>query len=569
MLKKGMGAIIFTLTLKRMSNYQLPVCILSLLCLAELTSCGPTGTASPLNASTETALGGIPTMLNPTGTPSLTPTPQPHLTLVTYGPELEKFPPGYSPLTGRPVQDPALLDLPPVLVSISNMPVTARPQAGPSFAPWVFEFFIGEGTTRFMGVFYGDYPRYIPDVTGGCPVRSGILNPSEPWAGNRVWLDENRDGKQDAWEVGIGGVCVRLYEADSGKLIQNTSTDSNGYYAFSITPGVKYVIEFPRPQTFEFTLSDTGNDDQDSDAEAASGRTQPFTAKATDTSWDAGLILLQEPTITPSPVVTGTPPGFYIPAGAYAGPIRSGRLTYNHIGDMFPGSCLVYASAGRGIREALHGCEIVFGADIYDMNSAVIEVSRMQELARENREKVPSINYSGNLFADIPPAGGQPATNIWVFYHRYSQSLWEYDPISETYLRQTDQADGSSNFHPATERLSGRQLAFENVIAVEAEYAVVRYLQYDIDLRMGNKGYAYLFRDGQVYQIYWSTRSREWEKNTGLLRPIHFEDADGNPVPLKPGRTWIHLVTPGSYLEEQENGMWKVNFIQPYDPPPK
>ena len=81
--------------------------------------------------------------------PSPTSTPQPRLSPASYGPELEDFPTGVNPLTGRAVQDPLLLGLPAVLVSISNMPFTARPQAGPGFASWVYELYIGEGANSF------------------------------------------------------------------------------------------------------------------------------------------------------------------------------------------------------------------------------------------------------------------------------------------------------------------------------------------------------------------------------------------------------------------------------------
>ena len=110
-------------------------------------------------------------------TPSVTATPQARQTLTALGPELEQFPASFNPLTGQRVSDPAMLGLPAVLVSISNMPPTARPQAGTSFAAWVFELFIGTGTTRFMGVFYGDLPRRIPNASGGCAVRSEISQP--------------------------------------------------------------------------------------------------------------------------------------------------------------------------------------------------------------------------------------------------------------------------------------------------------------------------------------------------------------------------------------------------------
>src|SRR3972149_3701752 len=62
-----------------------------------------------------------------------------------------------NPLTGLPVADPSLLELPALLVSISHFPVTARPQAGLSFAPYVFEIYITEGATRFLTAFYGEF----------------------------------------------------------------------------------------------------------------------------------------------------------------------------------------------------------------------------------------------------------------------------------------------------------------------------------------------------------------------------------------------------------------------------
>ena len=51
------------------------------------------------------------------------------------------------------------------------------------------------------------------------------------------------------------------------------------------------------------------------------------------------------------------------------------------------------------------------------------------------------------------------------------------------------------------------------------------------------------------------------------MRPIHFVDAENNPIPLKYSHTWIHLVTPNSYLEDLGTGHWKIHFIQPFDPP--
>jgi hypothetical protein len=498
-------------------------------------------------------------------TPSLTSTPQPRLSPITYGPEAEDFPPNINPLTGKEVSDPSLLKFPAVLVSISNMPVTARPQAGPGFAPWVYELYIGEGTTRFLNVFYGDFPRAMPNVNGGCEVRKEIIHPGGGWIGNRVWLDENENGQQDAWEAGVGGVCARLLDANSHEVLAETTTDSNGYYAFE-PPDVEVFIEFVKSDIYKFTQSHVGDDDRDSDADMTTGVTESFRPDSTASFWDAGLILSELPIATPSLVVTGTPPNWFLPSEPYVGPIRSGRLTYNQIGHMFPNSCLVYSGAASDIGEMLDACEIIPGIDRTTPNSSLLPITRMRELAEENLNPRQAVNYSGNLFSDSIPEGGQSASSINVFYHAYTQSAWRYDPISQSYLRWTDLADGNGTLIPATDRLTERQMAFENVIVVFAEYHRFRHNQLEIDFSLGQRNFAYLFRDGQAFKIYWSTENRDWEKTTGLVRPMHFLDTQGNLIPLHPGRTWIHIVTPFSSVTDQGNENWLVQFVQPYDP---
>jgi len=442
------------------------------------------------------------------------------------------------------------------------MPPSARPQAGPGFAPWVFEFYIGEGTTRFMNVFYGDYPRAVTNIVGSCKVRDEIIRPSGNWIGNRVWLDENGNGIQDDWEMGVGGVCIRLLDGSSRKVLSETSTDSNGYYAFE-SPQVDAIIEFIKPSFYQFTKSNVGDDDRDSDTDVMTGET-PIIANSSGSFWDAGLILSKGVNPTPNPIATSTP--WYIPSETYVGPIRSGRLTYNEIGGMFPNSCLVYASAAYDIGRKLDACQIVYGVDKTTPNSALLKVTRLRELAEENLDPKQPVNYSGNLFSDKIPDGGTPADKIDVYFHLYTQSGWGYDPISQTYLRYTDNADTTGKLLPATDRLTGRQMAFENVIVVFADYNRFRHNQFEVDFSPGEKNFAWLFRDGQAFKIYWSTVNRDWEKTTGLLRPLHFVDAQGNPIALHPGRTWMHLFTPYSSVTNQGDGNWLLKFVQPADP---
>lgn len=80
-----------------------------------------------------------------------------------------------NPLTGLPVDNPENLLFSPILVSVSNFPVSVRPHSGLSFAPHVFEMTIGDGETRFLAIYYGSYgPPDQMDVKLGS-IRSGRL----------------------------------------------------------------------------------------------------------------------------------------------------------------------------------------------------------------------------------------------------------------------------------------------------------------------------------------------------------------------------------------------------------
>lgn len=489
----------------------------------------------------------------PSLTPTFTPAAQPRLTPEILGPDAETFPDGVNPLTGRAVSDPALLKLPAMLVSISNSPVSARPQAGPAFADWVFELFIGYGTTRFLGVFYGEYPRPVPNPVGGCPVRDEIPPQGGDWLRGRAWLDENNNSRQDDWEQGLGGICIELRDPSTGSPLAATSTDENGYFGFeraNLTERVQ--LFFQKTDDFEMVLPNLGDDDRDSDADPESGLTEAFDPQTDSRNWNVGLRLS-----TPVRAEEGR-----------VQPIRSGRLTYATLNKMFPFSCLAFAGAGHDILPRLDKCYIVYGTDSDDVNDGILTASEMRKLA-EGRLSFRPINYSGHLFDPTPPPNGFEAEKLWVYYHQFNQARWQYDPLSGAYLRWNDFQDNSGLFTPALDALTGRQLAFENVIVIYATHDIFRHNQYDINLRPGLEGYAYAFRDGQVYKIRWSTGNREWERQTGLLRPIHFLWPDKSEFPLKPGRTFIHIMTEFSGVSEQFPGAWRAFFVAPYDPAPE
>ena len=315
-----------------------------------------------------------------------------------------------NPLTGLPAANADALSLPPALVSVTNWPPMARPQAGLSFSPITFELYIGEGMSRFLAIFYGDYPS--------------------------------------ASSEGIG---TELLQSDDAEI----------------------------------------------------------------------------------------------------GPVRSGRLPYENLRSLYNGF-LVMASAYKGVAANLSQHSSIFGSEGDDINSAMIPVTKLEDIARANQKKLEPSALSGMMFGKEVPSGGSAADQFWFIYNAVDQIVWKYDPASGSYLRYQDNADGKT-FIRASDRLNGADLTLENVVVLFASHRACTEVAFDVDLKYIDRSPALLFRDGWVFQIYWTTRNEDYEKTTGKLRPIRFVDENGDPFPLKPGQTWVHLVPLGTPYWEAPN----------------
>jgi hypothetical protein len=102
---------------------------------------------------------------------------------------------------------------------------------------------------------------------------------SDRIVGDRIWLDLNANGLQDAGEQrGIPGVTIDLLDVSgnlvtqSGKVVQTTS-NRNGYYRFiGLTDGTYFPRFSNLPQGFALSPVDVGANDQiDNDVNERSG----------------------------------------------------------------------------------------------------------------------------------------------------------------------------------------------------------------------------------------------------------------------------------------------------------
>ncbi len=297
-----------------------------------------------------------------------------------------------NPMTGLPVDDPGVLQRRPLLVSISNFPPTARPQAGLSFASHVYSTFIGFGMNRYVAVFYGDYAEHIQEILA------------------------NR-------------------------------------------------------------LAEGNNDD------------------------------------------------FAI------GPVRSGRVAFEDIKNQYPHALLITAGASPEVLSQLSNQVSVSGSSDDSVNTTGVGADALGQLA--SGSPVDPMKYESLVFDTAQPEGGESAEFVRIIYNYLNQNGWEYDPESRTYLRSQDQADGSGDLFLTIDKLTGEQLGFENVMVLWAKHSYLSPTVVQINISYVWDQFGLLYRDGQVYEIKWSTRN-------GKLK---IYDGEGAPVPLKPGKTWFEVVS--------------------------
>ncbi len=127
-------------------------------------------------------------------------------------------------------------------------------------------------------------PTEMPD-----PNPSGA---SSAAIGDRVWLDKNANGVQDAGEQeGVANITVQLYTA-AGVQVSEVQTGGDGGYRFEGLPVGQYSLVFLLPQGYSVSPKNVGQDAlADSDADPATGQTAvtELTEGEQDLSWDMGL----------------------------------------------------------------------------------------------------------------------------------------------------------------------------------------------------------------------------------------------------------------------------------------
>ena len=205
-------------------------------------------------------------------------------------------------------------------------------------------------------------------------------------------------------------------------------------------------------------------------------------------------------------------------------------------------------------------CPVFCGTDTHDVLGVFAnshEISKYVDKLGLKNEKPDLPNM---VFSDAAPANGQPGEKLTVLFNFYNRAEWRYDPASGKYLRWIEymEEDLGTEYEmiPLTDRVTGEQLAFSNVIVIFAKYTELAPSAHEIDIWDNDRGKkAYFFRDGLLTKGKWKVKNAS--------DPMEFLDEDGQSYQLKPGNTWIVIMGSTSPFNETEPGNWETYFLLP------
>jgi hypothetical protein len=240
---------------------------------------------------------------------------------------------------------------------------------------------------------------------------------------------------------------------------------------------------------------------------------------------------------------------FYSQTPPDVGPIRSARLIDHEIPAMYD-SALAYSGASIGVNQILNRSDFNdrllrdgsngfyrTGADKPFEHTLYAHPEGFWESLDEAGQNQPPTFNTYMAFGSETPPGGQPASSVHIEYRSFGTVEWRYDPELGRYLRWADD-------QPHLDANTDEQISAANVVVVftvhNLDMNICEFVQngicqsYSVITEIWDQGDAIIFRDGVYYEATWLREDRH--------DMLTFHDADGNPIPLQIGNTFIQIL---------------------------
>jgi hypothetical protein len=232
---------------------------------------------------------------------------------------------------------------------------------------------------------------------------------------------------------------------------------------------------------------------------------------------------------------------YWHPPSSLIGPVRSCRLITVQLEQMYRG--MIYCS---GANDYVLGQVWKWPNVVYDYNYMYAYMYRAgdrvaphnviarpdQVAAHTAQANLPALNYDvAPAHPDIPLPGATPATSVYIAQH---SATWRYDANSHEYLKWQD---GVPFTNVGTGQVHAKNLIVERVpshldnspgnTGVHRDYNTEYY-------ELAGEGTADIYSDGGVIHATWRHPNRDL--------PVVYYGADGNPIDLNTGLTWVHVI---------------------------
>lgn len=253
-------------------------------------------------------------------------------------------------------------------------------------------------------------------------------------------------------------------------------------------------------------------------------------------------------------------------SASHVGSVRSGRLVDLELVPMFK-ALFAYSGSSEPIRNMILESEWrwrVFSPHL-GVNDPQFDRFPREGLAYEhtmfaNLDEIWALADERNVndgrivrglaFRPDPPEGGDPAVQVHIDWWGETSATWQYNATDGLYYRWNSGV-------PHIDALTGEQITADNVVLLGVPHVERPDLfepeskANSLEIQLWDVGYAYVFRDGLLYQGWWQRKGRD---ETGL----QLTWGDNSPIPLHPGTTWFEVVRegmPGIFMSEELGDM--------------
>lgn len=171
--------------------------------------------------------------------------------------------------------------------------------------------------------------------------------------------------------------------------------------------------------------------------------------------------------------------------------------------------------------------------DVFTSTAALYDAAKQVNIPVPGPQPVPNL-----VFAEAAPAGGTPTTTVTIKHHSSYWVRWKWNASEGVWERFLSADTSPTTDSPHVDAATGRPLSAVNVLIIQAVHEQTDIIEdslqsHSVQVDLIGSGPATLFRDGQMYSGTW-TRAQPTDFFT-------FAQADGTPMPLHPGNTFVHF----------------------------